>query len=44
VIALRHGDEMTTDIRPTTKLITGDTITVIGKKENIAKLEEYLGS
>ena len=44
VIALRHGDEMTTDIRPTTKLITGDTITVIGKKENIAKFEEYLGS
>ncbi|MDD6984553.1 MAG: TrkA family potassium uptake protein [Eubacteriales bacterium] len=44
VIALRHGDEMTTDIRPTTKLIKGDTITVIGKKENIAKLEEYLGS
>lgn len=44
IIAIRHGEEMTTDIRPTTKLRAGDTITVIGKKENIAKLEEYLGS
>lgn len=44
IIALRHGDEMTTDIRPTTKLIAGDTITVIGKKDSIAKLEEYLGN
>ena len=44
IIALRHGDEMTTDIRPTTKLIAGDTITVIGNKDNIAKLEKYLGT
>lgn len=44
IIAIRHGEEMTTDIRPTTKLLAGDTITVIGKKESIAKLEEYLGA
>lgn len=44
IIAIRHCDEMTTDIRPTTKLLAGDTITVIGKKESIAKLEEYLGA
>lgn len=44
IIALRHGEEMTTDIRPTTKLIAGDTITVIGNKENIARLEAYLGA
>ncbi len=44
IIALRHDGMMTTDIRPTAKLIAGDTITVIGNKENIAKLEAYLGS
>ncbi len=44
IIALMHDGMMTTDIRPTAKLIAGDTITVIGNKENIAKLEAYLGS
>ena len=42
IIAIRHGEEMTTDIRPTTKLLEGDTITVIGRTESINKLEEYL--
>lgn len=42
IIAIRSSGELTTDIRPTTVLHEEDTITVIGKTEDIEKFEDYL--
>ncbi len=44
IIAIRSAEtsDVTTDIKPTLPLNPGDTITVIGTKDNIAKFERYL--
>lgn len=42
IIAIRHNGEITTDISPATELYAEDTITVIGKTEDIRRFEEYL--
>lgn len=44
IIAVRSGGEITTDIRPATVLHAEDTITVIGKTDDIRAFEEYLHS
>lgn len=42
IIALEHNGETTTEISPDCVLHQEDNIVVIGKKENIRKLENYL--
>lgn len=42
IIAIRRGGEMTTAIKPDTALSASDTITVIGRTEDIRRFEEYL--
>ncbi len=42
IIALEHSGETTTEIAPDFILNKGDNIVVIGKRENIAKLENFL--
>ena len=42
IIALEHNGETTTEISPDFVLSKGDNIVVIGKRENIAKLENFL--
>ncbi|MBQ4354606.1 MAG: TrkA family potassium uptake protein [Clostridia bacterium] len=44
IIAVRSAGEITTDIRPATVLHAEDTITVIGKNDDIRAFEEYLHS
>ncbi len=42
IIALEHDGETTTEISPDFILSKGDNIVVIGKRENITKLENFL--
>ncbi len=42
IVAVSHDGSMTADIRPDTKLHGSDTVTVIGKKTDIKRFEEYL--
>ena len=42
IIAIRRGGEITTDISPTTELHAEDTLTVIGKNDDIKRFEKYL--
>ncbi len=42
IIALEHNGETTTEISPDFILSKGDIIVVIGKRENITKLENFL--
>ncbi len=42
IIALEHSGETTTEISPDFILSKGDNIVVIGKRENITKLENFL--
>ena len=42
IIALKKGDEITIEISPLMELNTDDTLTIVGKKENIDKFEDYL--
>ena len=42
IIALRHNGEMTTSILPTTVVRAKDTLTVIGKTDDIRRFEAYL--
>lgn len=42
VIALEHNGETTTDISPDFILSKGDIIVVLGKRENVTKLENFL--
>ncbi|MBQ8824096.1 MAG: TrkA family potassium uptake protein [Ruminococcus sp.] len=44
MIAIRHGENLNTDITPETMLYEDDVIIVIGKKENVKCFEEYLRS
>ena len=39
LIALKHGDSITTDIGPDTPVYSSDTVVVCGKREDIAKFE-----
>ena len=39
LIALKHGDSITTDIGPDTPVYSSDTVVVFGKREDIAKFE-----
>lgn len=42
IIALKKEDEIIIEITPTLVLNPGDTLTVVGKKKNIEKFEDYL--
>ena len=42
IIALQHQDKTTTDITPELTLYENDILVVVGKKENIRKLENFL--
>ena len=42
IIALKKGEEITIEISPQMKLNKEDTLTIVGKKENIDKFEDYL--
>ncbi len=42
IIAIKHGDEITTEITPTSTLHTDDNIVVIGKRVNIQKFENHI--
>jgi trk system potassium uptake protein TrkA len=42
IIALEHNGETSTDITPDRVLNEGDYIVVVGKRDNIKKLESYL--
>jgi trk system potassium uptake protein TrkA len=42
IIALQHEDKTTTDITPDTLLSENDILVVVGKKEDIRKLENFL--
>lgn len=42
IIAVKRNNEITTEITPECMLNTGNTITVVGRKENIQKFEDYL--
>jgi trk system potassium uptake protein TrkA len=42
IIALEHDGETTTEISPDFILSKGDNIVVIGRRENINKLENFL--
>ncbi len=42
IIALEHNGETTTEIAPECVLYQGDNIVVIGQRDNIKKLENYL--
>lgn len=42
LIAIKHEDEVTTDIGPNTPVCTGDTVVVCGKRRNITKFESNL--
>lgn len=42
MIAIRHDENLNTDITPETMLYENDVIIVIGKKENVKYFEEYL--
>ena len=42
IIALEHNGETTTEIAPDYELHQGDNIVVIGQRDNIKKLENYL--
>lgn len=44
IIAIRRGGDISIDIRPDTTFEANDAVTVIGKKTDIARLEEYLHS
>lgn len=39
LIAIKHDEEVTTDIGPNTPVATGDTVVVCGKRSNITKFE-----
>lgn len=42
LIAIKHEDVVTTDIGPNTPVVTGDTVVVCGKRNNITKFEANL--
>ena len=42
IIAIKHNDEIITEITPQTILYAGDNLVVIGKNVNIEKFETYL--
>ncbi len=42
IIAIKHNDEIITEISPNTMLYTNDNLVVIGKTINIEKFEDYL--
>ncbi len=42
IIALRKNERLDTDIDPSMKLLSGDTLIVVGKSDNIQRFEEYL--
>ena len=42
IIAIKKYDDISIEINPTLVLEKDDAITVVGKKENITKFEEYL--
>jgi len=42
IIAVKHNGALTTEILPSTRFTAGDTITVIGRTEQIQKFELYL--
>lgn len=44
IIAIKHENNISTDIYPTTVFSDGDTMTVIGNKRAIRKFEDYLNS
>ena len=44
IIALEHNQETTTEIGPNTVFHEGDSIVVIGKRDNIHDLEVFLDS
>ena len=42
VIAIHHAEQIETDVRPDCRLCQGDTITVIGKEENVTRfVDDY---
>jgi len=43
IIAVKHGENLSIDILPTTVLHDGDTLTVIGRTDALARFEEFLG-
>lgn len=42
IIAIKHGEEIITEISPNTQLYKDDSIVVIGKNSNIENFENYL--
>ena len=40
VIAIHHEEQIETDVRPDCRLCHGDTITVIGKEENVTRFAD----
>ena len=42
VIAIHHEEQIETDVRPDCRLCHGDTITVIGKEENVTRFARRL--
>lgn len=42
LIAIKHDDEVTTEIGPDTPVFSGDTVVVCGKRRNITKFEAKL--
>ena len=42
IIAIKHGEVITTEIAPTSTLLAGDNIVVIGKRVNIQKFEKHI--
>lgn len=42
IIALKKGEDITIEISPLMELNMDDTLTIVGKKENIDKFEDYL--
>lgn len=42
IVAIKHGDKVDTEFSPNFKFTAGDTITVIGRKENIQRFEADL--
>lgn len=42
IVAIKHDDKVNIDFKPDFRFSAGDTITVIGRKENISKFENIL--
>lgn len=42
IVAIKHGEDVLIDFNPDFRFSTGDTITVIGRKENISRFEDIM--